>query len=367
MRFHVVALPHTQTTRAFSACAYTEKVRKFCNMMTDRGHHVTLYAGEHNEARVAEHVQCIPEVIRAWEVARTGRHYTEYPWSGPTWDAFNENAITAIRARIEPDDFICLIGGTAQKPIADAYPDNPVVEFGIGYGGSFAPYRVFESYAWMHTCYGALFANGNPHSLDGRWQDAVIPGYVDPEDFITRGGASENTKARQAAENESPYCLYVGRMIDRKGIQIAADACKAAGTRLVTAGPGTPPEGVEHVGVVGISDRNDLMQSAVAMLAPTIYVEPFGNVVIEALANNLPVITTDWGAFTETVRHGVDGFRCRNMAEFVEAIKTCRDTNFSVPSDAFERFGTDVTAERYEQYFTRILTNKRHGWYHVEN
>jgi hypothetical protein len=36
-RLHVVGLPHTQTTSAFSSCAYTEKVRKFCKMMMDQG------------------------------------------------------------------------------------------------------------------------------------------------------------------------------------------------------------------------------------------------------------------------------------------------------------------------------------------
>jgi hypothetical protein len=46
------------------------------------------------------------------------------------------------------------------------------VEFGIGYPGSFAKYRVFESYAWMHTTYGAQ----RGADIDGVWYDAVIPG-----------------------------------------------------------------------------------------------------------------------------------------------------------------------------------------------
>ena len=50
MRFHVVSLPHTNTTESFAVCAYTEKVRKFCIMMKALGHTVYLYAGEQNEA-----------------------------------------------------------------------------------------------------------------------------------------------------------------------------------------------------------------------------------------------------------------------------------------------------------------------------
>ena len=46
MRFHLVALPHAQTTKAYSACAFTWKVRGFAQMMMARGHEVILYAGE---------------------------------------------------------------------------------------------------------------------------------------------------------------------------------------------------------------------------------------------------------------------------------------------------------------------------------
>lgn len=54
MTFHVVSLPHTQTTMEYEACAYTSKTRKFCNMMKSLGHKVYLYASEENEANVDE-------------------------------------------------------------------------------------------------------------------------------------------------------------------------------------------------------------------------------------------------------------------------------------------------------------------------
>jgi hypothetical protein len=69
MRFHVVSLPHTNTTKDFTSCAFTEKVRRFCIMMTDLGHEVILYAGEQNEAPVTELVTCINEEQRAAAVA----------------------------------------------------------------------------------------------------------------------------------------------------------------------------------------------------------------------------------------------------------------------------------------------------------
>ena len=152
MRFHIVALPHTQVIHEFSGCAFTEKVRRFCIMMHNLGHEVFLYAGEVVDAPVTELITCISEDQRA-EAVKSVPHFTQFPFSGPLWDEFNANAIAEIASRIQEKDFICLIGGSAQKPIADAFPAHLAVEFGVGYGGVFAKFRVFESYAWMHSIY----------------------------------------------------------------------------------------------------------------------------------------------------------------------------------------------------------------------
>ncbi len=59
MRFHVVNLPHTQTTKEFLPCAYTQKVRNFCRMMMSLGHEVFLYGSEENDAPCTEFITCI--------------------------------------------------------------------------------------------------------------------------------------------------------------------------------------------------------------------------------------------------------------------------------------------------------------------
>lgn len=114
MRFHVVALPHTQTTAAFAACAFTQKVVRFCQMMKARGHKVILYAGETNDAPCDELVPCISEKQRAAIVGT--KHYTDADWAHPGWAGFNANVIGQMHERIEPHDFICLIGGRSQQP-----------------------------------------------------------------------------------------------------------------------------------------------------------------------------------------------------------------------------------------------------------
>lgn len=353
MRFHLVGLPHTQVTDEFSACAFTMKVRFFAKMMMDLGHEVYLYAGDQNQAQCTEHIVCITEQQRLEHCA--GRHFIEAVWDAnvPGWQTFNGNVISEIAKRKQPRDFICVIGGWASKPIADAFPDLMTVEFGIGYGGAFAKYRVWESYAWMHTQYGAA-TMGEPTAADGAWYDAVIPGYFDMASFPFR------------AEKDD-YYFFIGRLIDRKGYQIAADVCKKLGKRLLVAGQGAPPEYGEYIGVIGPEERGRIMAGAIATFVPTIYIEPFGNVAVEAQACGTPVITTDWGAMTETVIEGVTGFHCRTFREFCEATEAVKNLDpETIRNHAINNYSLPVIAKKYDKYFRRLYDLWGDGWYQME-
>lgn len=350
MRFHVVSLPHTNTTYEFSSCAFTEKVRKFCIMMKSLGHTVFIYAGEKNEAPCDEHICCIPEELRL--KALKGEHISKasFDWSLPHWKIFNLNVINGIRQRKEPKDFICVIGGLAAKPVADAFPDLMCVEFGIGYEGCFAKFRVFESYAWMHTIYGR--EGNSPNAVDGRWFDAVIPGYFEVNLF-------------PFSETKEDFYLFVGRLIERKGVQIAADACKAKGAKLIVAGVGDfKPDYGECIGEVGPEKRGELMSKATATFAPTIYIEPFGNVVVESHACGTPTLTTDWGAFTETNEHGKTGFRCRSLGEFIEGMETVKTLDpYAIRQRALDIYSLEATAIKYDKYFNHLNKLWGKGWF----
>lgn len=355
MRFHVLALPHTQVTRDYNHCAYTEKVRKFCDMMTSLGHEVYLYASEDSDANHKELVTCITKHEQRKLIGiekPTDNLKAEFKPDINYWQLFNRRAILALKKRLQKEDFICVIAGLCHKQVADAFPAHMTVEFGIGYGGVFSPYKVFESYAWMHTVYGA-FSGGDAHSVDGNYFDTVIPNYYDPKEFPFE-------------KEKEDYFLYIGRLTERKGFQVAVEVCQKLGKRLVVAGQGEPPEYGEYVGVVGPQKRGELMSKAQAVFVPTQYVEPFGGVSAEAMLCGTPVITTDWGAFVENNQHNVTGFRCRSFKEFLWAAENVHTLNYAkIHNIAVSKFSMDVVKLQYEQYFERLLTLWSDGWYDI--
>lgn len=348
MRLHVVGLPHTQTTRAYDWCAYTAKVRRFASMMHDREHDVFLYAGTENDARCTNLTVAVdPEDHERW--------FPDYRPETDVWDGFrvgaqwwtemNARCIDAISQVQQPGDIICLIAGLAQKPIADAFPTLRSVEFGVGYAGTFAAHRVFESYAWMHYVAG-WYQDDNLRNYD-----AVIPNSFDRSEFSFQTQPDD-------------YLLYLGRMTPRKGLN-TVQAIADRGHRVLTAGQGAERiRGAEHQGVVLGADKKRLLAGAKAILVPTDYLEPFGGVAVEAMLSGVPVLSTDWGAFTETNHHGVTGFRCRTLGEWLGAIDAVGLLDkHDIRAYARNRYTTDVAAKMYDRYFTQLADLDRDGWY----
>jgi glycosyltransferase involved in cell wall biosynthesis len=362
MRFHLIGLPHVQTTRAYNWCAFSMKVINFSEMMTSLGHEVFLYSGEQNEAKCTEHIPVVTD-------EQQHKWFGHYDWSTDVfngwqagsewWETMNQTAIAEISKRIEPKDFVCVIAGRCQESIVNAFPAHIAVEWGIGYPGIFAKHRVFESYAWMHHLQGVY------RNEDVRFFDTVIPNSFRISDFPLGRG-------------DGGYYLFIGRFIRRKGIEIAVEATKRIDARLVMAGQGMKRKGdlycgeditvcgyhLKHVGVVGIEERAKLMGAAKAVFVPTTYLEPFGGVAVEANLCGTPVITTDHGAFTETVTNGFNGWRCRTLSDFMRAAQSVYGMDrAAIRNAAQDRYSTDNIRHQYEKYFERLLTLWGHGWY----
>lgn len=371
-RFHLLGFPHTATTREYNACAYTQKVLKFSEMMGARGHTIIHYGNEgSNPPNCAEQVQILTEVERA---SFFGPHnlqklyHIEWNGSEPYWSLFRERAIPELQKRVKKGDFILsLAGGDCHRGIGDPFPGSygglpetaMMVEYGIGYYGTFSRYRVYESNMHREWCLGAWGCKMEDND------SAVIPNYYPLADFEV-GEVSEKIKTLQ----ERPYYLFVGRMVDSKGISIACDATEEIDARLILVGQGGVSSSDADVIVFGhatIEERAALMTGAVALFAPTRYREPFGGVAAEAQLCGTPAITTDHGAFCETV---APEWRCRSHLEFAEAARRAAQLTptdrWLLKRSAEARFSYEAVAPQYERYFSMLYARFGAGWYEMD-
>lgn len=313
--------------------------------MVARGHEVIIYGSEDNES-AGELVTCITKE----QQREMGFHGPEdyqsidFDPEKPLFANFNERIVEEMKQRAMPKDFILLSMGVSNTPVIKAFPAHLKVEYGIGYTGiSFETFKVYESYAWRHFVAGVYDANG-------QFYDEVIPNYFEVADF--------------PPSVPEDYYLYMGRLIDRKGYSIAVEACQERQQRLVIAGAGEPPAYGEYKGMVGVEERGELMSKAVALFCPTLYVGPFEGVSVEANMCGTPVITTDWGSYTENVIEGFNGFRCKSMADFRRAMDLAHHVDRQAIREwTIDRFSTEAVAQKYEEYFERLETLWGKGFY----
>ncbi len=139
-----------------------------------------------------------------------------------------------------------------------------------------------------------------------------------------------------------------------------------AGRKLLVAGHGNPAlvtDGAEYLGPLNDSDKNELMSKASAVLCPTQYMEPFGCAAVEAQLCGTPAITSDFGAFVETVEDGVTGSRCHYLGEFVKAIQEAHLFNHSkIRQRAVDNYSVVAVAPLYQRAFDRLKLLWAEGW-----
>ncbi|MEX0643455.1 MAG: glycosyltransferase family 4 protein [Pirellulales bacterium] len=217
----------------------------------------------------------------------------------------------------------------------------------------------------------------NPRRLRfiGISQDHVS-GLVPPDLFdVVPNAVDVDRYSFQIQPSEPPYVVFLGRMTANKGVHLAIQASRAAGVRLILAGnrPSEPgaveyfhqeiepflSEEIRWVGPVNDDIKAKLLGGASAMLFPIQWREPFGIVMIEALACGCPVIAWRNGSVPEVVRHGETGFVVESVDQIAGAIRnigtidraTCR-------RDAELRFSADTMVDGYLRVIDKLRVKR---------
>ena len=171
---------------------------------------------------------------------------------------------------------------------------------------------------------------------------------------------------------EAPL-VFLGRLERIKGAHHAVTIAKRSGRRLVIAGnrvdslegrhyfdreihPQVDGELIQYLGPVDDVQKNELLGQAGALLMPIEWEEPFGIVVAEALACGTPVIGFARGSLPEIVQQGRTGFLCDDIEEAVRAIGRLGELDRKAArQDAEARFSAPVIVDAYERLYQELL------------
>jgi glycosyltransferase involved in cell wall biosynthesis len=199
--------------------------------------------------------------------------------------------------------------------------------------------------------------------LDLQWLGTVHHGLPLREYRVGNGGGG--------------YLAFLGRLSPEKRPDVAIDVARRAGLPLRIAAkvdakdqayfdtvvrPLLGGSRVEFIGEIGGEDRHRFLGEAMALLFPIDWPEPFGLVMIEALACGTPVIAMRRGSVPEVILDGRTGYIVDTADEMVDAARHVHEIDRRACREDVERRFTDVRmASAYERLYARLLARRGLG------
>ncbi len=386
MRIHLPGLFHTVCNDEYSHCAFTGKIHRFARMMRGIGHDVIEYGNAGSTSDATEHVQMLShsEFAKLYKpLGPTEQHARDAVMGSDGHKLFEGRLIEALKQRVKPLDIIAHPFGKTHARLLHMFKQQIHVETGVGYNDPpFGAFRIFESEAWRHYHFGRAENMRNPWDGSMFFQNEpglarnyswVIPNYYDPKDW-------------PLGQGDGNYCLFMGRIESCKGIEVMKVLIEAwhkmhplDGLKFKFAGQGDFPKWletvdenvrhrIEYLGTVTGSARAELVGKARCMLMPSQYVEPFGGAGVEGMLTGTPLIASDYGAFVETVLHGVTGYRCKTLGDWLEAIRLApRLQRGLIALEAADRYALPVCGAKYDRAFRQLVELWHRGWHSLES
>lgn len=352
-RLHLIGIFHTIHNQAYSHCAFTGKALRFAKMLQNQGYEVIEYANEGSESSANEKVVMLPAdrfAELSGETAAEAFHGDKASVASPLHSAFDLRVRAELSTRLQPEDIVCHPFGHAHSSLVQLFNTHRHVETGIGYP-TLVPgtFKVFESEAWRHYHMGKENRSGNNYE----W---VIPNYFDLDEW-------------EPSYEPGKYIAFMGRICHAKGLDTILEIARRTDLQVILCGQGDPTPWLKHPNVVYQGplkgkERSDFIRGAVCSLMPTNFVEPFGGAGVEGMLCGTPLVSVDFGAFTETVEDGVTGYRCKTLREWLDAIELCKTIDRrKVAETARAKYSLEACGEKYARAFRMISNLDRGGWY----
>jgi glycosyltransferase involved in cell wall biosynthesis len=308
------------------------------------GHEVTLFASGDSVTRaelvpvcerslrldrsckdtVAQHVLQLEQVLRRareFDVIHFHVDYLHYPWSRRR--AFRH--VTTLHGRLDLPELVALYREFRHVPVVSISDAQRL------------PLPVAN---WRGTVYHGL-----------------------PEDLHAFG------------ERPEEYLAFLGRVSPEKGLDRAIEMARRSGIELRIAAkideadrayfesvirPLLRGRGVEFLGEIGERDKDTFLRNARALLFPIDWPEPFGLVMIEAMACGTPVIAFRNGSVPEVMVEGESGFVCADVNEGVRAIERVAGLSRRACRAVFERrFTARRMAEDYLDVYRGLVSGRK--------
>ena len=170
------------------------------------------------------------------------------------------------------------------------------------------------------------------------------------------------------------YLSFLGRIAPMKGTHLAIEAAKLAGIPLKIAGeiqpcfknywetqvkPHVDGKFIEYLGEADLPAKNELLKNSIAMLFPIQWNEPFGLVMIEAMACGAPVIAFSGGAVEEVVAEGVSGYICKDVETMAAKARDAATLKAAdVRRYVEQSFSIERMAAQYAELFREVLAGR---------
>lgn len=188
---------------------------------------------------------------------------------------------------------------------------------------------------------------------------------------IHNGVEIEKFQFIEKVEEDAPF-IFLGRIEPIKGVHHAIQIAKTTGRRLIIAGnisnndqsryyfsriiQPNLSDRISYIGPINDLQKNKLLGSSAALLMPIEWNEPFGIVMIEALACGTPVIGLNRGAVPEIVDDGVTGACCRDLEEMINAAYNVNQfSRYLCRKDVELKFSSQIILDKYENLYNKII------------